>query len=350
LKEIDIVVWASDFSRSRGEGILANSFFKEFIKFHKNKKIIIKTFEQKIIFLKKNLKTLKIIEKNNFFHKYIGPVYGAIYLLLNRKKKIVYLNYLPLWNFLIFIILPRKTVLGPITGGAEFLQVNNFNTYLRKYIFPLLYKISLIIINIKFKKVIFSTNLLASYLNNNQKKNFLLNYIYLNFINHKDIKKNKKSFDLIFYNRKNLTKKNFLIKQLILRLPSEVKICVIGELILKDNVKNYGFVDKKKVIKLVKKSKLAFASSENILSLFVIDAYNCKTGIIFDKNMKNLNTIISKKIFLPVDLTDLGNGVEEIQNYIINFKFIIDTNFQKFLNSQKQKITTYLKEYFSLYK
>jgi hypothetical protein len=350
LKEIDIVVWASDFSTNSGEGILANSFFKEFIKFHKNKKIIIKTFEQKIIFLKKNLKTLKIIEKNNFFHKYIGPVYGAIYLLLNRKKKIVYLNYLPLWNFLIFIILPRKTVLGPITGGAEFLQVNNFNTYLRKYIFPLLYKISLIIINIKFKKVIFSTNLLASYLNNNQKKNFLLNYIYLNFINHKDIKKNKKSFDLIFYNRKNLTKKNFLIKQLILRLPSEVKICVIGELILKDNVKNYGFVDKKKVIKLVKKSKLAFASSENILSLFVIDAYNCKTGIIFDKNMKNLNTIISKKIFLPVDLTDLGNGVEEIQNYIINFKFIIDTNFQKFLNSQKQKITTYLKEYFSLYK
>ena len=92
--------------------------------------------------------------------------------MLNRKKKIVYLNYLPLWNFLIFLILPSKTVLGPITGGAEFLQVNNFNTYLRKYFFPLLYKISLTIINIKFKKVIFSTNLLASYLNNNQKKNF----------------------------------------------------------------------------------------------------------------------------------------------------------------------------------
>jgi hypothetical protein len=87
LKEIDIVVWASDFSTSRGEGILANSFFKEFIKLHNNEKIIIKTFEQKITLLKKNLKTLKIIQKSNFFHKYIGPVYGAIYLLLNRKKK-----------------------------------------------------------------------------------------------------------------------------------------------------------------------------------------------------------------------------------------------------------------------
>jgi hypothetical protein len=74
LKEIDIVVWASDFSQSRGEGILANNFLKKFIKFHKNKKIIIKTFEQKIFFLKENFKILRIIEKNNFFHKYISPV------------------------------------------------------------------------------------------------------------------------------------------------------------------------------------------------------------------------------------------------------------------------------------
>lgn len=348
MKEINAVVWASDFSPNRGEGILANSFFKEFTKFSNNEKIIIKTFEQKIVYFKKNFKPLKIIEKNNFFHKYIGPIYGAIYLLLNRKKKIAYLNYLPLWNFLIFLILPSKTVLGPITGGAEFSHENNFSTYLRRYIFPLLYKISLAIINIKFNKVIFSTNLLECYLSNNQKKGFLFNYIYLNFINHNNIKKDKKHFDLIFYNRKNLTKKNFLIKKLIFRLPSEIKICVIGELILKNNVKNYGFVNKKKAIKLIKKSKLAFASSENILSLFVVDAYNCKTGIIFDKNMKNLNTIISKKIFLPLDLTDLDKGVEEIKKYIKNFKFTIDTNFQKFLRGKKQEINSYLKEYFSL--
>jgi hypothetical protein len=55
LKEIDIVVWASDFSTSRGEGILANSFFKEFIKLHNNEKIILKTFEQKITLLKKKI-------------------------------------------------------------------------------------------------------------------------------------------------------------------------------------------------------------------------------------------------------------------------------------------------------
>ena len=31
----------------------------------------------------------------------------------------MYLNYLPLWNFLIFILLPPKTLLGPITGGSQ---------------------------------------------------------------------------------------------------------------------------------------------------------------------------------------------------------------------------------------
>ena len=72
MKKIETVVWASDFSINRGEGILANSFFKEFIKFYKNKKITIKTFEQKIFFTKKNFKNLKVVQSNNFFHKYIS--------------------------------------------------------------------------------------------------------------------------------------------------------------------------------------------------------------------------------------------------------------------------------------
>ena len=37
-------------------------------------------------------------------------------LQLIIKKKTCYINYLPLWNFIIFIILPKNTILGPITG------------------------------------------------------------------------------------------------------------------------------------------------------------------------------------------------------------------------------------------
>ena len=32
------------------------------------------------------------------------------------------MNYLPLWNPLLFILMPPNTILGPITGGSKFLK------------------------------------------------------------------------------------------------------------------------------------------------------------------------------------------------------------------------------------
>ena len=245
--------------------------------------------------------------------------------------------------------MPRKTILGPITGGAEFSKVNNPSFLLRKYIFPMLYKISLIIINIKFKNVIFSTNLLEKYVSNKKKKIFLFSYIYTNFINYKN-KKIKKKFDLIFYNRKNSTKKNFIIKELIFKLPSNIKICVIGEVISKKNISNYGFVKKTKALELIKNSKLAFASGENVLSLFAIDAYNHKTGIIFDENMKNIKTVISKKNFLSINYNNLELAAKTIQKYILSYKFNYDRDFEIFLYKKRKKIDAYLSNYFFLSK
>ena len=36
-----------------------------------------------------------------------------------KGNKTCYVNYLPMWNFLVFLILPPSTLLGPITGGAH---------------------------------------------------------------------------------------------------------------------------------------------------------------------------------------------------------------------------------------
>ena len=63
-----MIVWASDFSQSRGEGVLARSFLNEFLKFHKNKKITIKTFEQKISTPLNNFENIKIVKKNSFYN------------------------------------------------------------------------------------------------------------------------------------------------------------------------------------------------------------------------------------------------------------------------------------------
>ena len=133
MSKIDTVIWANDFSNTTGEGLLGRKFI-DLLFFKKNKLAQLKSYEK--LYLIGNKKVLKnIIPDNSFYGKYVWPFFGVLYLWLNlSKKNIIYLNYLPLWNFLIFLLLPKKTILGPITGGNYDGRVNNINLFLRKYI------------------------------------------------------------------------------------------------------------------------------------------------------------------------------------------------------------------------
>ena len=138
MKNHSLLIWASDLSENTGEGILSRAFIAEISKLNICKKVKIKTLEQEISVGNLDFKSihLKEVSKTSLFHRYYGPIYGAIYLLLNsRRHTIIYLNYLPLWNFLVFFILPRKTILGPITGGIYKNSANNLNLIIRKYFF-----------------------------------------------------------------------------------------------------------------------------------------------------------------------------------------------------------------------
>ena len=57
-------------------------------------------------------------------------------------------------------LLPPKTIIGPITGGSFFSKNSNF--LIRKYFFPVFYKISELIILFRYKQPIFSTELLKN--------------------------------------------------------------------------------------------------------------------------------------------------------------------------------------------
>ena len=193
-----IYIWASDFSNSRGEGILARQYVKDLIKFYPYK-IYINGIEYSKI-KKKNFHI-----KSNFFHNYLGPFWGIVNIWFYHLKfyKTIYLNYLPLWNFLIFFLLPSKTILGPITGGANFFRDKSFNSFIRKSFFPFFYRVSINLINNKYKNFLFTTDLLKRYLNDN--KNYIFNYC-INLFKKRAIK-TRKEYDLIFYHRKHKNKK-----------------------------------------------------------------------------------------------------------------------------------------------
>ena len=142
MKNNRLFVWACDFSNKTGEGKLARLFIK-YLKKNKNYKIILN-------------------QKKTLNYKYISTIIGIIYCWKKylKNQKVCYINYLPLWNFIIFIFLPPKTILGPITGGAKHTGLNIESIFIRSLIFPLCYKISEFFLALRDSKIIFSSNLL----------------------------------------------------------------------------------------------------------------------------------------------------------------------------------------------
>jgi len=259
----DNFIWACDISKNTGEGRLANLFL------NKEKIQINKYLKHKI--------SNKIL-----MHKYLFPIVGIFYCWINflKKKNVYYINYLPLWNFLIFLLLPPKTTIGPITGGANF----KFS-FLRKYIFPILYLISQIIIHFRYNYVHFSTSLLKKNLFFFIKKKSNFNYV-LNALQKKI--KIKKNIDFLIYYRNHENKKSLFPYSFVQKIVlSGFSVNVVGDKLNLTGVKNYGKLSNKKINKYLSRSKFSISSGENILSFFTLECINNNVKILIDHNQKN---------------------------------------------------------------
>ena len=277
-----LFIWTCDYSENSGEGKLARLFVKNLN--YKKKFILI--FNQK-----------KILKK-----RYISTIMGIIYCWKKylNKQKVCYLNYLPLWNFFIFIFLPPKTIMGPITGGANFSKSNIFNSVIRGLIFPFFYKLSELALNLRNNKIIFSTDLLKKYLFKKTilKSNF--NFVIKNFV-FKKKPKIKKKFDFIIYYRKHLNKNDFFLNEFIKTLNRyNLKICVVGEKLNIPSVKNYGFLSNKKINYLQSKSRYTIASNENLYTFFVLECLSNNVKILVKKGMRKKINLFKKK-FIELD-------------------------------------------------
>ena len=265
-----VYCWACDFSKNSGEGKLANLFVKN--KFNCNYKI----------YSPNSFKINKIF--NNIINfKYISPLIGIIFcwfFFLNNKK-VAYINYLPLWNFLIFVLLPPKTLLGPITGGAHFVEKNKL---IRGFLFPIFYKISELFLIIRKVQINFSTELLKKYLFKNTIKKSNFNYVF-KYYSKKKFK--KKNIDFVIYYRKHKNKESlfpFAFVTNLIRL--NFKIHIVGDYLKNPYVKNHGFLNNEKINDLLSKSFFSLISSENPYTLFTIECLNNNVKIVADINDK----------------------------------------------------------------
>lgn len=291
-----IYYWACDKSNSSGEGKLALYYIKSLK-------------EKKIIEIKKKRIKNKLL--NKFFnYKYIIPFIGIIYCWKYhiQKKNICYVNYLPFWNFLIFLLLPPNSKIGPITGGASF---EKNSSIIRKMLFPVFYKISELIVNYRNFNLIFSTNLLKKKLSKKTIRNSSFNFIIKRFVYKK--KMYHKTIDFLVYFREHRNKKNNFPYKFIKNLIKEgFNVNIVGDYIKMQNVINLGFVDNKKLLALQKKTKFTIFSHENLYSIFTLECIQNNVLVIIDKS-KKYDLAFFKNNFLKIDFKN-QEEIKKIKN------------------------------------
>ena len=283
-----LYVWTCDYSENSGEGKLARLFIQNI---NSKKKINIKFNQKKIL-----------------TQKYISTFWGIIYCwkkYLNQES-VCYLNYLPLWNFLIFIFLPPKTILGPITGGANYSKSSIFTYFTRGIIFPIFYKLSELALSLRKSNLIFSTDLLKKYLFKKTIKRSNFNFVIKNFSFKQNIKK-KKKIDFIIYYRKHKNKVNFFPYNFIKKIIKlKFKIYIVGDRLNLHNVKNCGFISNNKLSNLQSLAKYTIISGENPYSFFILECLSNHVKIIIEKNMTKKLTLL-KKNFIELNYKSLNS-------------------------------------------
>ncbi len=289
-------IWACEFNNYSGEGKLALLF----LKYLKNNKKIGNFVIETPRGMYKNFKSKKITNDldsvANFYSKYITPFVGIYKIYKNQyfhRRKTIYINYAPIWNFVLFLLLPKKTILGPITG-SDFFKISNMRSFTRFCMIKILNTISKLIIRIKYRSLIFSTNLVDF------KKNKHQNLFQLQYIAKKKIRKIKtKKIDLIFYYRNHPNKyNNYEINYLKKLIKSGKKIKIVGDFLPELSKYCTGYLSQEKLIKLLDRSKFTISSFENPFSFFIQDALLSNVNIIFHKQQKKLISEYYEDFFL----------------------------------------------------
>ncbi len=318
----EIYCWACDFATNRGEGKLGNKFLID--KF-KEKNIHVKTISQRFYFNKNQINKNSFTENKinlNFIESYLAPIIGIFWLWWKylNKKKICYLNFLPLWNSFLFILLPPTTTLGPITGSVHRGKIKNVQTFLRKYLLPRLYYINSKLLLLRKQKLIFATSLLKKYFKEDRHSNSKFGYILKN-IQYNEYNKSKE-IDLAIYYREYDTKSNELFKRLIEYCSNkkEIKFVYFGHKCAQFSDNYLGFITNKKVIDILNKTKFSILSEENFESFYSSECLSNHVNIFYDPSKMNTpENFDSNKKLIDINYDKYDESIATIELNIKNF-------------------------------
>ena len=317
-----VYIWSSDFEKTNGEGITANLFIKNFIEKNNIKKenVFVNNSSNKVNFnqLEKINKSLRG-GKLNFFEKYLDPFVGIFYLWFRyiTGNKVIFVNFLPLWNFLIFLLLPPKTILGPITGTKAFSEdIKGFERVFRKYLMPIQFSLSNLILLFRYKNLIFNTSNLKSILSKKVIDKSQFNFIYNLYDLNKKNNILEKKYDFIFYIRTYPSKGTTETVKFINNLKKNYKIITVGEKLNLEGIEEFGLLSRDKVLDLCKTTKFSIISSENFYSLFCFDCISNGVKVFFNNKMDYEKMFEQDQKVFPINFNDLDFAIQQIKDKI----------------------------------
>lgn len=322
-KDNKIYCWVCDTGSNRGEGKLALQFFRNEFNDNTNFSINNSKFNTLTNYNKLD-DAFKTESKINlsFYESYILPIMGILWLWKKflSGKKICYVNFLPLWNILLFIFLPPKTKLGPITGSVYEGNIYNLNTFIRKKIIPILYIINSKLILLRQNNLIFSTTLLSGYFSNNKTANIKYDYI-LNDLRFDDYNKDK-DIDLLIYFRKHETKNSIFFKKIIEYFDShsEINFGYFGNIHEGYATRYLGLIENDKVNELLRKTKFSIISDENFYSFYCMECLTNHVNIYHNENnIPKKNVIKNNNKILKLNFSNTDSSIDTIKENILNF-------------------------------
>lgn len=320
-----IFCWVCDYSKTNGEGITANLFLEYILNKYNLKKtnIFVRNYNSNTNLEKmEKINPIKLASLN-FADRYINPFIGIPYLWYKylTGNKVAYINFLPLWNFVIFLLLPPNTILGPITGSQDYNKnIKNWEKFFRKYLMPIQFFISNIILSFRYKNLHFNTSNLKSILFEKVLKKSKFNFMHNLYLTKQEVNIDEKDIDFIFYTRFYPSKGTEQLVEFIKVLRKNYRIVTIGEKTNLDGIEEYGLISREEVLNLCEKTKYTIISSENFYSLFCFDCISRGVKVFFDENLDFDKEFLDKKQIFPITFKNINDTKLEIEKILNAFR------------------------------
>ena len=207
-----------------------------------------------------------------------------------------------------------------ITGAKYSGSINSLSSLLRKYLFPFLYSISIVILKFRYDKIFFSTEIFKKdtkhYLKNKKKYFDFYSYDAFDGIINKTF--TKKSIDFLIYYRVHPNKNNIFIKDILKKIKEDFIVKTIGDNPFIDKIEYLGILNKKQLNNYLQKTKFTILSGENTSSLFFLDCINNNVSIFYNKESipsYDLFKIKPSSLF-PIDYKNPNQSLKEIYQIV----------------------------------